>query len=228
MGITQNRLCTYAVKRLQISRDRLEQARPRGVSMSPRCGDTTARSPQPSAMVFLRWPPKASSGLARENGNSISSGAFPRPSRIGLGLSADDAIDRIVCLDEQWGGRDAKSYRQLTARRVSAMLLSVKTGSPLMLPDVATSGAPKSREQQMMKRTVRKHGTNFTAVGRDLRCQIAADILRHQHDGSNRIAQHGFVDRMRSGSACEARQDRAQAGTSLRAACPVASCVRVA
>ena len=26
MGITQNRLCTYAVKRLQISRDRLEQA----------------------------------------------------------------------------------------------------------------------------------------------------------------------------------------------------------
>ena len=52
----------------------------------------------------------------------------------------------------------------------------------------------------MMKRTVRKHGANFTAVGRDLRRQIAADILRHQHDRTRRIAQHGFVGRIRNGS----------------------------
>ena len=46
-----------------------------------------------------------------------------------------------------------------------------------------------------MKRTVRKHGTNFTTVGGDLGRQIAADILRYQHYWTRRIAQHGFVGR---------------------------------
>ena len=64
--------------------------------MSPMCGETTMRRPQASATVSLRWPPTASTGSGSSTGRSSSSGAMPRPRRIGRGPARRDAHHRVV------------------------------------------------------------------------------------------------------------------------------------
>ncbi len=107
------------------------------------CGETTARVSQASATVFFKWPPTASSGCGTRNGNSISSGATPRPRRSGraapamtrnTGSSAGRATGRSWC----------RKPAATCARRASTSRLSVSTGSPLTFAEVATSGAPKA------------------------------------------------------------------------------------
>ncbi len=62
--------------------------------------------------------------------------------------------------------------------------------------DIARGGdqwRAKILKQQMMQGAVWQHGANFAAVGRDFRRQFIARLLRHQHHGPDRIAQHGLV-----------------------------------
>ncbi len=61
---------------------------------------------------------------------------------------------------------------------------SISTGSPLMLPEVATSGPPKSLYQQMVQRTVRQHQREVALTRRDGRSDHGVDALRYEHNRS--------------------------------------------
>ena len=94
-------------------------------------------------------------------GSSISSGAMPRPSRSGRGLPAMTRTTRNRRPAARSAGRDAGRRRQRRRACAPPRALSVSTGSPLILPEVATSGPPKSLEQQMMQRAVGQEDADF-------------------------------------------------------------------
>ena len=79
-------------------------------------------------------------------------------------------------------------------------------GQDRLAADIAGSGdqwRTEILEQQMMQRAVRQHGADFAAIGCDFRRQVAGDVLRHQHNRADRIAQHVLVGRIQHGCAAK-------------------------
>ena len=131
------------VQALQVRDDLREDLSLRSVPMSPTCGETTTRRPQASAIATFRCPPTASTGSGSSAGSSSSSGAMPRPRRMRpaaarmhrtTASSAGRTIGRSWC----------RKASATAASLVRASAGSVITGSPLTLPEVATTGPPKA------------------------------------------------------------------------------------
>ena len=192
------------------------------------CGETTTRSSHASATVFFMNAPTASNGRVER----LRQGQFQRRGAATEAQRAHPARDppqhRIVGRPRDRAVMLQESVGHVRERFVPPRRRRSSTGSPLRLPDVATSARAEGVHQQMMQRAVRQHHADLAQAGRDRRRQRRVVAALEQHDRTRRINEAcGFRggDRRHGRARRPARRHLGMAA-SPPAAWPAAACAR--
>ena len=75
--------------------------------------------------------------------------------------------------------------------RAAASSASISTGSPLTLPEVATTGPSNCLEQQLVQRAVGQQHADLAQAWRDLRREVELRLRAQQHDRAGGVEQRG-------------------------------------
>ena len=170
-----------AMEALERLRGGFQQARPRGLSRSPRCGEMTTREPKPSASVTFIWPPSASTGSASGRGQHMLQRRTAAPQTQRPGFSGDDPHDPVIRRPQD----GPVVVQERVGDRCEALLRLGLVGQNGLAADVARRRDQRSAERigdQVVQRTVGQKRAEFRKPRGESRRQTAVRTERHKDD----------------------------------------------